>query len=179
MKLKLLINQLWGITVFIFKLIVLHPRNMSKGQISVPLEHILKLAPFGYGSRFFPRMDGLMLGMNSFLWTCQCLSRVLWPILGEPAVLPLFLPDVSPFVPGLLAALPWNLAPQPRFRRRMAMWPLRACCSAFAGSWSLRASSVSQARLFEEGPMAAEFYPHLPGEGLDFIRVASSSSFSF
>jgi hypothetical protein len=54
-------------------------------------------------------MDGLMLGMNSFLWICQCLSRVLRPILGEPAVLPLFLPNVSPlyiFVPGLLAALP-------------------------------------------------------------------------
>ena len=50
-----------------------------------------------------------MLGMNSFLWICQCLSRVLRPILGEPAVLPLFLPNVSPlyiFVPGLLAALP-------------------------------------------------------------------------
>ena len=39
MKLKLLVNQLWGITVFIFNLIVLHPRNMSKGQISVSLEH--------------------------------------------------------------------------------------------------------------------------------------------
>ena len=41
-------------------------------------------------------MDGLMLRKNSFLWTCQSLSRVLRPNLGEPAVLQLFLPNVSP-----------------------------------------------------------------------------------